>query len=353
MNELLLLSCPPSIEFPANSHRHVGFLRWGDLRERLKIPSIQREIDMNWVETLKRQMEEGYRCYGHYKMGHLHLCYCQGELYLIDGQHRYRVLCELGIDEIEIEIVIEEVLNKEEMNDVFMRVNASRPSVICRNSNHQLIVNGFRKYMNSTYGCYLSGSRHPHRPHIHLDTLVEKIEELCILEKLQIDNPEVFIEMVEKMNRFYRGHRYNLDKWKSWSIPDVEKVLDKVHYKSPANPLYLGIYTHYEWLDRLLECQKQGINYEDIPHLPIHCKRRKITEKLRKRVWRKTNSGMDGHCYVCQGNIQLENFECGHVKAVFWGVTNDLDNLFAICRECNLDMGVQNLQVYKQNKIKI
>ena len=174
MNELLLSSKPPSVEYPPNSHRYLGFVTWGVLVDRLKIPNIQREVNEEWVEKLSESLDRTYRESGFYQLGRFHLCSCQGELYLIDGQHRYNVLTKWNRLDIPIEFVIEEVNDTHLMNELFMRVNASRPSVICRNSNDQLILNGLRRYINTNYSVYLKPSSQPRRPHLHLDSMIDK-----------------------------------------------------------------------------------------------------------------------------------------------------------------------------------
>ena len=350
MNELLLTCKPPSVEYPPNSHRYVGFVTWGILVDRLKIPNIQREVNEEWVEKLSLSLQESFREKGYYQLGCFHLCSCQGELYLIDGQHRYNVLMKWGLQDVPIEFVIEEVESQEAMNELFMRVNASRPSVICRNSNHQLILNGLRRYLQNNYSVYLKASPQPHRPHIHLDSMVAKIEEMDLIERLSIRCPEELIAMIEALNNYYRSIQHETDIWKEWKIKDSDKVLEKVRSKAATRPLYLGIYVHYEWLRRLVKHhQNPSLEYSEFAHYPLDMKRRAISKSRRNKVWRKTNMEMDGPCYVCQKTISLEDFDCGHVKAVFWGGTNDLDNLFAICRECNLQMGVMHLEEYKKS----
>jgi 5-methylcytosine-specific restriction endonuclease McrA len=55
---------------------------------------------------------------------------------------------------------------------------------------------------------------------------------------------------------------------------------------------------------------------------------------------------------VCRDTIEYDSFECGHVKSVFYGGENTLDNLEPIRGSCNKDMGTQNLLTYKENHFK-
>ena len=74
----------------------------------------------------------------------------------------------------------------------------------------------------------------------------------------------------------------------------------------------------------------------------------KITKKLRSEVWNKSfHSSRIGPCNVCKTDIDYDDFECGHIKALFYGGLTNLSNLLAICRNCNNDMGIRNLTEYK------
>ena len=57
---------------------------------------------------------------------------------------------------------------------------------------------------------------------------------------------------------------------------------------------------------------------------------------------------MIGKCFVCEKDIDYDEFECGHVTAAFWGGNQSLNNLEPICGPCNRDMGVENLNEYKR-----
>ena len=59
---------------------------------------------------------------------------------------------------------------------------------------------------------------------------------------------------------------------------------------------------------------------------------------------------MDHSCFVCGCQLNIENFECGHVVSVFWGGDTTLENLEPICGSCNKDMGIENLYQYKKRE---
>jgi hypothetical protein len=80
-------------------------------------------------------------------------------------------------------------------------------------------------------------------------------------------------------------------------------------------------------------------------------KRKTIPKTLKNQVWDKyigQEKGL-GKCYCCSKTIDSKNFECGHVRAVKKGGTNTLNNLRPICGCCNKSMGVEDLEVFKEN----
>lgn len=89
-------------------------------------------------------------------------------------------------------------------------------------------------------------------------------------------------------------------------------------------------------------------NYSMISKNLIINKRKNIPSKVKYDLWVKYNGNkMDGKCYVCEKNISIIDFHCGHVKSVKDGGDNNINNLRAICAPCNLSMGIQNLEEYK------
>ena len=348
MNNMLIQSSPPSIEFPAGSNIFIGFIKWNIFEKNMKIPNIQREINKEWVDKLYATFIEDYKKHKYYNFDRFYLCSLNNELYLLNGQHRYTVLQKINNPNIQIEFKIEEVRSIEEMNELFMKYNSSRPSIILQNTSNQLIVNNVRKYFTNKYRGYISSSNNYRRPQINLDSMMNYIEENKVIQKLKIINPDILIDMIEELNTYYRGLKYDYTQWKEWNVKDIEKIMDKIHKKSAVNPLYLGIFNKNEWVLKLLKKNTDNKEYSSYPHYNIEYKRRKIRSAIRCRVWRKRNSQMDGKCYVCSSELKNENFICGHIQSVFWGGTNDLTNLEPICSSCNIDMGVNNLDEYKK-----
>lgn len=78
--------------------------------------------------------------------------------------------------------------------------------------------------------------------------------------------------------------------------------------------------------------------------------RKNIPKRMRIAVWDKC-IGEDkriGDCYVCKDLIKIENFECGHIDAVYNNGPDDITNLKPICSLCNKSSGTINMNVFKK-----
>jgi Protein of unknown function DUF262/HNH endonuclease len=77
--------------------------------------------------------------------------------------------------------------------------------------------------------------------------------------------------------------------------------------------------------------------------------RKSIPKSIRNRVWTKFFGEEEaGCCQVCEREITLKSWECGHVLAAAAGGKETLDNLRPICRSCNREMGTQHMDEFKE-----
>lgn len=53
--------------------------------------------------------------------------------------------------------------------------------------------------------------------------------------------------------------------------------------------------------------------------------------KQRKEIYRKT----EGHCYLCGEFVDFDSFEIEHKIPVSKGGSDELDNVWCACRQCN------------------
>ena len=55
-----------------------------------------------------------------------------------------------------------------------------------------------------------------------------------------------------------------------------------------------------------------------------------------------------GKCYCCGTTIRLipKNYECGHIRSIKNGGTDEISNLRPICFGCNRSMGTTHMKYY-------
>ena len=353
METLIEHSSPIAYEFPPLSNTYIAHVNSSVMLKNVQLDlDIQRELDLQWIESLKQQIRRHKHENGYYFIGTFEVACLNNSLYMLNGQHRYFVIKDLVSEykeEIPVEIKIYTVSSKEEMHELWMKVNGSKPSKLCKSTSTQVLINSIKKYFVQNYPKYITNVDRPTRPNINLEQLEKALHENNTLQILNIDSSEQFVSMIEKLNNFYKYS--DMSKWKAWSID--ESIVMKCKTKNVMKPLFLGIFTNFEWLKRIIEVNKQnGLvdNYSSIPHLGLNSKSRKISKAKRRKVWEKRCSKkfMIGNCFVCKSEIDYDTFEAGHVLSHFWGGSTNIDNLEPICTICNKDMGVEHLLKYKK-----
>lgn len=90
-------------------------------------------------------------------------------------------------------------------------------------------------------------------------------------------------------------------------------------------------------------------NVDDCTKEELNVKRTSIPKAIKDVLWKREygKSGV-GKCYVCSEEITSRQFDCGHIKAVCKGGTNNINNLKPICSTCNGSMGSMNMKVFKK-----
>lgn len=351
MEFLLNESAPIPIEFPPMSNIYSVYIDSDIMLKHVQIElDIQRDLDRSWLNELKSRIVKNHALKGYYHFGVFEVAVMGSDLYLINGQHRYYILRDIHNEfgTFKVEVKLYTVSSMEELNHLWMTVNGSKPSKLCQSVSKQVIINSVRKYFTEKYPKYITDADRPIKPTLNLDQLERELIRNNVIETLEIKSSDHLVSMIEKLNLYYR---YTDDsKWKSWKIDD--SLVYKCRIRDISSPLFLGVFSQYEWLKRLVEVNKLNSsipNYSSIPHLAINSKSRKISKAKRRRVWQKRNNknSLLGKCFVCKCQIDYDTFESGHVISHFWGGSTSLDNLEPICSVCNKDMGVENLLKYK------
>jgi len=322
----------------------------------IQTPDCQRVLDNSHVNAINEFQNKHLADHDEFFFPNsLTFTLFNGKFDIIDGQHRLNCIKNLSkqypdkIFDVFCDIYI--VKDIDELEQKYQALNENKK--VCLPP-HIVIYKTFSKmieeYINNNYSDYRSRSEKPNIPHFNMDKLFTKLgsEELDLYNKCKGDY-RLFIHEIEVLNTFYQ-QQYSSPNISKHFV-NIEKSINRCKNKKPNKPFVLGIYKQFEWIERILFKIKSGINYEQMEHIQIGT-RVKIKKVLRRNVWKKHNeTSLVGKCYVCDKNIDYDNFQCGHIKAVFYGGSNSIDNLEPICQICNLDMGVQNLEEYKKDYI--
>lgn len=237
--------------------------------------------------------------------------------------------------------------NIDEYEEYFLAVNKNKPVIMYKNMDDwKNVVKDVEKYFISRWKMYIKNTENPLIPNINMDKVKKYIDDNDIIKKTGMTSKE-FIDEINKLNEFYKLN------WKEFIhkpnyIKNVETYVNKSIQKNNNDPLYLSLYKHNEWIDKIAYKMISKIDYDMMEH-KCSTYREKIPKKIRTKLWKQYfENSLLGNCYVCLDEIEYDNFECGHIKSVFYGGDNSLDNLRPICGICNRDMGTKNLEKYKE-----
>tara|TARA_Y100000389_G_C17443400_1_gene510064 strand:+ start:222 stop:1259 length:1038 start_codon:yes stop_codon:yes gene_type:complete len=320
-------------------------------KEKFKLPECQRNLDSEQVNKMLEYQTKFYEKYNEYffptpiVVGMLN-----DDYYVIDGQHRcecVRHIYNKTQSDFDIPITVIKIENMEELDEMYSKINSNKPVPI---------INEFKDWKNFSKfiegelinKCrkYLSNSMRPQIPNINSNNLISYLNEKKIGEKVHFDYKK-FLEEMWKLNLYIsRTYSTSVNPYFKSNI-DISKYIEKCKDKNKLNPLFLGIFKKYEWVDFIVKSITENLEYCDMNLTPIDL-RVNIKKATRSKVWKKRSDKFTGNCYVCNEIISYDNFECGHIQSVFNLGCTAVSNLEPICSSCNLNMGIQNLMDYKR-----
>lgn len=98
---------------------------------------------------------------------------------------------------------------------------------------------------------------------------------------------------------------------------------------------------------------KLGVPCTNVKELVAHPEkgeRKPIPKKLRGEVWKMHfGTSTEGGCYCCKKGLSaFDDWHAGHILARSRGGTDTIDNLRPVCGSCNLSMGSESMDEFKQ-----
>lgn len=336
--------------FSKSKKNIFGRIKYSDLIGYISKPDCQRSIDFSHVNDLYKYQIEHFEKYNEFFFPK---CIVLGKLkdkyYIIDGQHRMNCIKRLSNKYSNINISINVSLlyleSENELDNKYIAINKNTPVPLPKNiSNWKLFTKHIESYFSKNYYKYFKNSNNPRIPNFNKNKLLEYLIEYDISKKCN-NNFKLFIGELENLNTFY------LETFDSSIVPYFKKNVRKYYIKSldiqKEKPLILTIYKNFEWVEKIIFKIKTGINYENMLHINTTY-RPKIKKKLRRKVWEKRfKDSLVGNCYVCVNKLDYDEMVCGHIKSLFYNGKTNIDNLEPICQTCNIDMGIKNLNEYR------
>lgn len=270
------------------------------------------------------------------------------KMILLDGQHRIRALEQFNkqnsnISNELIRIDIYNVQTEEDTYKLYEIINSNKKVALYDGNITPFIIPLVQKFFKEQFPDYCKTSKNPRCPNISLEELGKKLQAYQVIEKIGVTLENVrtrLLEPILSLNAFYSR---NTHKFELWGIEEYTAKYKKLMEGSA--PFYLGLFRQYEWIDRLID----GKFNESETRAKEIKGRKKIPAPMRMKVWQKEfGDSLKGQCFCCSRELLFNEFECGHVVAVKNGGKDTLENLEAVCRTCNLDMGTCNMMEYKR-----
>lgn len=329
------------------------------------IPPFQRELDLDKISMIQDRILKHNTNNWLIQQNPIHLGYIEldttNKLYVIDGQHRIKAVenifdlqneIQMETYNKKIEIIIIKFDTMTSMRNHFIDINInSNIEPIYKYFDDEIIkstILRLKNYLKTGYSDAFrrlsnkSTTNHNH----HID------------EYIRLFNPDDIKIFYDSKNEDYGNVNILIDKIMIVNLIVKEKIYiyqknntrkfymtDKEYDKCYENCFYLA-YDNINSVDLILDLS------DDIDIELIIKTKQKMSKKMRHDVWiKRNNSSIEGKCFVCNDNIDYNNFHCGHIIAEKNGGLLLLTNLEPICMHCNLTMGTENLLEYKKKLI--
>lgn len=372
-------------------------------------PSIQRGIDEDHVRAMiEDQTREYFKTGGCLSMLQSITVARLGnednnKIFVLDGQHRILAFDalvnekHLCLDHVILPVVYYNVKDVAELTEYYTRINKHKPvhPLELRDS-WQSFEKPFVEWIARSFPRYIKKGASTRSPHIGMEQLKTELNNRSadLVEACGGDSTalcaaaESFNARVCDLAADMREGRFpdtdivspevarKLKDCETKAVSDntppparrkaTKTSLEDDRSKRPPC-CYLGAFRRFEWLDVCAFSLRSGnkeVSRDTCWALLVGCRsasapcsknstayrRPRIPQSVRKIVWSKTNPphAFVGSCYTCGHELSFENMECGHVIAHALGGSTDVSNLMPVCKACNADMGIQNMEAYRR-----
>ena len=321
-------------------------LSFSDLQLRgITVPDFQRFLKTEHVNNIYEYFVD---CINKHKepilMGVIVICTNKKDdtNWLIDGNHRYHAIKKLYENygyNMKCVCNTIEVFNKEEMEDLFNKINKSIGVPEVPTGVSLGLPNKIIKQLKIMYPLLIKSgnSGRVNRPHIHENDLIEKIGEASQFVNITIEN---FLEKLQEFNhKLKTGTRLALKRRNNESMIKIDELCNDAHTKGG---LLVGMLS----IEKNWVMQMYGLA---IPKKEENINRIAIPNDLRQELWHKykkpskTSQHIIVECNWCKSELNMNSMVCDHFPiSVKNGGTNILSNLVPSCISCNSSRGCKD-----------
>jgi hypothetical protein len=322
------------------------------------VPKLQRNLSEVHIQKMvddQRAEFDRNRCFS--MVQSITVASLNGELYVLDGQHRLQAFSDLlkmgyPVGDVILPVIVYYVNSLDELACYYNRINQHMPiHPLELTSTWDTYEKPLVKLITTHYEPYLKESQGTCRcPHINLNDLKRSLQDREVGKKLAAIGKTAlqFWNDIDALNSFVKTNMSSTLQLCPTMSKRIEDCEAKATRGGTPRVCYLGIWRHFEWLDICLTTMFQGKRLQNIDMSSFANIRRKIPTMIRQQVWEKHNLGGDsGSCFVCESELEFRDMECGHVVAHALGGGDTVANLMPTCKTCNRDMGIMNLMDYK------
>ena len=312
------------------------------------IPAYQRRVIQDHVDEIYNYQMSLYKLDATFTFTGVITIARTGDMnMIIDGQHRFIVIERL-LAYADFYVCVMIIDCKEEyIKELYMRINMNTPVRLHVNIDVQTFYTQVEKLMDAKYPGFNKCSKNPRIPHMDFAKACKKMAEYDMIAECGVSCPDELCELIFELNSYYSNVTNN--QFKEYKICIAQQ---NIHTKCNKKGItfYLGLYKQYEWIERIISHTYLKTPYCDMDHSADVDQKKKIPipVRLREIVWNAHFQTLHGQCYVCQMAITFSTFHCAHVIAEANGGSTNAENLKPTCSSCNLSMGTQNLEEYKQ-----
>ncbi len=333
-----IYSCGDIYDIYLFSARHLLYL--------IQVNDFQRLLDDDHVAEIYDYQMKIYKETGKFEfttailLGQINNTY-----YILDGQHRVACIQLLlkKVDDFDIICNVYKRDDEKDLYKIYNTFNSSKPVKLYNTLSESIILKRIEKHLVDNYKTYIKKTDNPLVPNFNCSKFIDNIKKHDILSKLQIISAKHFIDLMESLNSYYSSLD---DEALKVIFPDNYHKIEKV---DKTKILFLVFFKKYEWLGNVYEKEVDKVEYCEQEHLLIN-KHRKITKSNKIKLWDcKFGDTKKGTCYCCEEKISYDDFEATHKISYAFGGTNELNNLEIVCKSCNRDKGIRNIEDFKKD----